>query len=323
MRSKRTLKTMTLPIAILLLVFSACVDEYNRFTPYENNRQIDNFFRTVQTLENTVTIDNQKENIIYTDNLVVIRIPENAFADADGNIVEGQVEFTYLDIVDQGIIMLYHVPTISSGDLIESAGVFKLNAQKNGQTLQLDKRINIQLPNENPVNDMQLFYGDRVGLDEFNWDVLPETEIGWEQIILSEWNLPDSLGSFGFGYEFLVDELTWINCDRFIDLSEDEKTSVCVSLPEEYTNTNTIAFVVFNDINSVLGLYGDPQKMLFCEPNNACPIGYGVTFVAISERSDGTYRFGIKETVLENNHEESIEPEEKTLQEILDILGMF
>jgi len=325
MKSKTTLKTIMLPIAILFLVLSSCIDEYNRFSAYEDNSLLDNFFRTVQSYEEKVIIDNQSISTIYTEHNAVITIPANAFADLNGNVVSGEVEFTYLDIIDQSLIMLYHVPTISSGEMIESAGVFRLSAQQSGVELQLVEKIKIQLPSENPVDDMRLFYGEESENDQFDWQVVSSTgsELGWEQVTINEWNIPDSLNGFGFGYEFLVDSLTWINCDRFSNIPEDEQTSVCVSLPDEFTNKNTAVYIVFNDIKSVIGLYGDPQKMLFCDSYESCPVGYGVTFVVISSREDGTYRLGIKETVLEKDHEESIELEEKTIQEILDILGMF
>jgi hypothetical protein len=82
-------------------------------------------------------------------------------------------------------------------------------------------------------------------------------------------------------------------------------------------------FTIFNDINSVTTLVGEADTMMFCDPYAAIPIGYDVTFICISAMGPDLYHFGMKNAVISDNHVDQIVPEERTLEEILDILGMF
>jgi len=73
----------------------------------------------------------------------------------------------------------------------------------------------------------------------------------------------------------------------------------------------------------VVALQGNPDLKQFCEPYSQMPIGYDVPFISISALGNDVYYFGMKNAVIEEDHYELIIPEQKTLQEILDILGMF
>jgi len=225
---------------------------------------------------------------------------------------------------DKGLLVLNNKPTISNGQLLESGGVFKFDALRVSDGEQLFLRdgygISVKTTSETQLPNMQLFTG---GEDDFgfNWDVV---NAGWGDVQINEWAFQDSSEVIeGVGYEFLVESLDWINCDVFYDIPDDEKTGACVVLPEIYTNLNTAVFVIFTDINSVTGLYGTPETMKFCDPYNSIPIGYDVTFITISAMGNDEYHFGMKNALITDNHEETIVPEVKTLEEILDILGMF
>lgn len=325
MKLEKEILRLWLPFAAICIFLSGCYQDAEYFIKEGSSGAIEQFFDAVQTLESTTTINSNAETNIITEDNSIITIPANAFQDANGNVVNNEnVQFEYLVIKDKGVLVMYNKPTISDGLLLESGGVFYFEASNptTNEDYQLRDGYSILVRSidPNPQSGMELFTGEERGI-EYNWNTV---DAEWGDVMISEWVFQDSNQVIdGFGYEFLVDSLTWINCDVFYDLPDDQKTSACVTLPEIYTNQNTIVFGIFTDINSVVGLYGDPQTKKFCDNYEAMPIGYDITFVSISVMGNDIYHFGMKSAVISDNHEEFIAPEVKTLEEILDLLGMF
>ncbi len=315
-----------LPVALMVLVCS-CRDSID-FVAGPITGNVEGFFDNVQTHSKSLSFENSMGAQIITSNFSVITIPSNAFVDNSGAVIEGAIDFEYIELLDKGLMMLYKVPTTTTASLIESDGVFHLSASHNNSAVKLDDdvTINIKLPNNNPRDQMELFYGNDSG-DGFNWIEADDNPNTWENIQISEWVVTDSTtgnGFEGFGYEFEINDLQWINCDIYYDLPNAAKTDVCIQLPEElYNNVNTTVYMVINDINSFAVLQGNPDTKKFCEPYGLTPIGLEVTFVTISEISEDNYHFGTKTATITENFEGLISPEEKSLNEILDILGMF
>ncbi len=314
-----------LPFAIICIFLAGCYQDKDFFILEGTTGNIDQFFSTVQTLEREFTFNVDNGTMIVTADNSILSIPADAFQDANGNVVSNtMVTLEYLLIKDKGLLVMYDKPTISDGRLLESGGVFYFEAYdaSTGEQFELREGSSIEVMSveENPIQGMQLFTGENAD-PTFNWEEVNDT---WGAVQINEWSvLVDSMEVEGVGYEFVVDSMTWINCDVFNNIPDDEKTEVCVSLPEIYTNRNTAVFTIFNDINSVTTLVGEADTMMFCDPYAAIPIGYDVTFICISAMGPDLYHFGMKNAVISDNHVDQIVPEERTLEEILDILGMF
>lgn len=314
-----------LPFASIILLVCGCYSDDVIFTATQKEGDIQLFFDQVQTQDESVTFNVNDGITIITDLETIITIPGLAFQDASGNPLSNQdIIFTYVEIKDKGSIVLYNKPTVTESGIIETGGVYEFSATNAaGEELQLVNgvEIRVQTPDANPVDDMEQFLWSTDPLSWFELDGNPNT---WDNVQVNEWIWQDSSDVIeGLGYDFLADRLDWINCDRFISLGDDQITSTCIELPELYTNENTIVFAIFSDINSVVGLYGNADLEMFCDSYEAMPIGYDVDFVSISAFSDGTYHYASKNTTIEVNHQDSLDPEEKTLEEILDLLGQY
>ena len=314
-----------LPVALMVLVCS-CRDSLE-FVPNAVTGNVNSFFGNVQTQSKSFSFENSNGAVYITDKNSVISIQPNSFVNDGGVLINGLIDFEYVELLDKGLMMLYKVPTTTTTSLIESDGVFHLSASSNNTAVNLSENtsINIKIPNDNPREQMELFYGNDSG-NEFNWIEADGNPDSWENIQINDWLVPDSSGNEveGFGYEFEVNQLEWINCDIYYDLPNSAKTEVCIQLPEElYNNVNTVVYMVIEGINSFTVLQGDPNTKIFCEPYGLTPIGLEVIFVTISEMSEGNYHFGTKSATITENYEGLISPEEKSLNEILDILGMF
>ncbi len=314
-----------LPFALLILLFTQCTDS-EKFI--DDIGDIDAFYCKVQTLETNVTLQSESNYNLLTDRNSLIVIPANAFQSPDGQEVEGTITFTFVEIFNRAHMLMYNVPTITDDNrLLESEGVFHLSARQEDQELVLrpEFEITIKTSDSSFREGMKLFYGSENENGEFGWELnnspnnSVSTEIWGVEIEQVWWETE--------GYVFNCNELTWISVDRFVDVPEEQRADVCVDLPGTderiYSNESTVVLMIFNDLNSIVKLNPTKAFTAYCEPYGLSPIDSDVTFVVISDRGNDVYHFGMKNATLENNQIEFIEPTEKSLEEILDILGMF
>ncbi len=311
---------LVLPVAMMICMYS-CTDSYE-FIPDPISGDINAFNQEVQTYSKTQLINNQDGSVIFTDDGNIITIPANTFV-LDGNPVEGDVEFEYIELMDKGLMMLYGVSTTTTSDFLESEAVFYFDASQNGNKLSLNPNLGIRvnIPSDSVSNETRFFFGEENEDELFVWEEAEPQGDLWNQVRISEWTIQ---GQDGFGYEFQTTELDWINCDIYYNIPDDQKTDVCVQMPDlVYGNVNTQVYMVINDRNSFVMLQGDPNTKQFCEPYGLTPIGSDVTFISISRLNDGSTHFGMKNAIITEGYLTGLSPEEKSLEEILDILGMF
>ncbi len=107
-------------------------------------------------------------------------IPSNAFVDANGNRVSGNVDIRYREFRDQADIFLAGVPLqYDSGGVtytFESAGMMEVAAFVNGQVVYLDKNkpVEVQYASSNPGAQFNLYrFDETIG----NWTYLGKDEI--------------------------------------------------------------------------------------------------------------------------------------------------
>lgn len=238
----------------------------------------------------------------------------NTFATLDGTPVTGQIEIEIIEVLTKGDILLIGRPTISDGQILRSAGEFYVSANQDGQELQMTGSYNISWPYANAFEDqgeMLFFEGEGQG-EEFNWVLLQNTEL-WAGT-----GIIDSLEEEG-GPVFNVfsDRFGWLNCDAFMSYLPEELTTISVTLPAEYTNVNTAVFIVFNDDNAVLPMYGDPTTEAFV--SGQIPIGVDVTIVVVSsigDPNDPQYQYDLIPITIEADQVIASIPEDATLDEI-------
>lgn len=109
----------------------------------------------------TFSIDNSKDTVIETSGGIILHIPANAFDEENVNI-EVKEALNALDIMEQGL------STVSNGELLATAGMFKITGSANGKELKLKKEITAQIPTEEIDSEMMLFDSEEVD-GEVNW----------------------------------------------------------------------------------------------------------------------------------------------------------
>lgn len=234
------------------------------------------------------SITNDKSATIETAGGVSVNIPGEVFVFHDGQVPKTPIRIELKEVFDKSAMILHRLGTVSDGRLLESFGMVHLNASSDSKELTLRDggSLEISFPNKLGKADGELFYGHKSD-SLFNWEYAgtrPGRTVTEETITyLSNGRVSVNRKIYGNDdgdfmvtsdttfetadccadstspesnvskpYNFSIQKLGWINCDRFIAF--DEKTTLDIQL-RDYSQP--IAYLVFNDINSVMQLIFD------------------------------------------------------------------
>ena len=218
---------------------------------------------------------------ILTTNGVQCTFPPLCCVTSAGLPVTGKVYVEVRLVKTKGEMIMLNKPTISNGNVLVSGGELFISLSKNGQALQLAPNAKIYLRyTDFPTNQqMKLFLGDESNPAQFNWK--PSTSSS------------DTVAVGPQAYEIATTHLRWLNCDYLFDTTGITRSLVSAVLPSNYTNANTSAFLVFREMRTVLGMYGDVPERRFI--TGKVPNGKVATVVVISKQGND-YFLG-KETI--------------------------
>jgi len=316
----------------MIVMMMSCGKDIDEFIPRENQEVVGDISRLTSRLKEdisgqisyTVSVPCFGNQAFEVDKDVVIVIPYD-FVDLTQNpCTNGFFDVTVTVCDKKGEILIAGIPTTSEHKLLESRVELKLEIKDGDKQLKLahGKKIRILVNDSDPIDRMELFYGQ--GTD---WLQVDGDSATWSNVANREWWIQtDSTAQAitGFGYECFSDSIDWINIDVFFNtIPEDQRTPVCVDLPDEFTNTNTAVFMVLDDYNNIVNLPGDSSLMLFCEHYGATPLGFNVTFIVVSEMGENNYFFAAQHTTVTPNLIETIVPVKTPYEEIKNyIMGL-
>lgn len=261
--------------------------------PVEN--EVSQFFNRNSPEPETFTITASVGGTYTGSQGTKITIPADAFTDLNGNPVTGEVDFEFLEIFAKSDIILANKPTITtSGSILESAGEFYFNATQDGNQLMLAKPVQVQAPAPNQIPDMFLFIASTDAAGNFAWAPRDSAGFYWSQA----------------SYFFDTDSLTWINIDKYIPGTN--TTEVRVVLPAGFDYDKARAFMAFDNLNSVLGLYSSSQQYF---AQDGISVGEEITVLILAERNGKLYA-GKQSLSVEANQVISIQLDELSDAEI-------
>lgn len=267
--------------------------------------------------ENNVTISNITGGIANFNDSVYVTVPAEAFVIRGGSVVNDNVVLSVTHLSSKGDIIKNSKPTESYDNILITGGAFRIKAKTlAGTDLELGagKSLSISMKNRfslAAVTGMSIFYGNENAyssnvLQQFTWNSSSDTV----NFIPSQGGI-----SVGGSYQFNLDSLNWINVDKFYNASSVTKT--IVTMPSDYTNTNTAVYMVFKNINSVLQCNSDAANRYFYK--NGIPVGQAVRFVSVSE-IDGQFYLGLADANIVSGHILNLVPQPKTQQEVIAAL---
>lgn len=261
-----------------------------------NSTELKSFFTTnLKDQEQNFIIDADTPSLITGANGSTIQFFANSFMDASGNIVNGNIDITLVEIMGKSDMILMNKPTLAYGinsDLapLVSGGELRVTAKQNGNVLKLRPGYpyNMTVPAPNGTNpDMSLFYGINKN-DTLIWD-LPDSSS-----FLSPLN--------GNAYTGYIDSLNWINCDYFYN-NPNPQTFVEVDLPSGFTNNNCIIYISFDNLNAITTFHNYSNGTYTTAPSYRLPIGLEVHFIALSIINGSPNVAIIPSTIADNHHE--------------------
>lgn len=117
------------------------------------------------------SIENKDGATIEGKDGTLIIVPTNAFLDADGNSIEGAVDFELVEALHITEMVLYNLATASDGTPLESGGMFYLNASKDGAPVIVnpERPLYIEVPTEEQKPGMMAFSGEPDEDGNLNW----------------------------------------------------------------------------------------------------------------------------------------------------------
>jgi hypothetical protein len=315
-------KIVTILLIAGALLFNACQKNIDDFVPDPLTNAPDTTWYNIITSTMPVTaLQNDLKIKLATDSFEVnntaadrsisgmqLLFTPNCCINSTGQAVTGKVNVEALLIKDKGDMVLMNKPTSSNGQLLVSGGEIFISLNQNGQQLQLapNAKVYLRYADAVPNPQMKLFYGDETNPQQFNW--VP----GF-----------DSIRAGNQFYDIVSSKLRWINCDYFYDTTGTVRSTVSAYLPFNYTNANTETFLVFKNIRSVLGMYGDVAEKRFI--STKVPNNLAATVVAISKQGNdyflGKEQITTGVNVTAGNQKVSLTPVKTSLADIKAFLA--
>jgi hypothetical protein len=119
----------------------------------------------------TFEIKASDDTVIETKGGLVLSVPANAFLDEDGKAVKGKLELIVKEALDPASIINAGLSSKSGNRLLESGGMFFVDARKDGKALTIDPSNGIyaEVPVDTLRAGMQLFRGKRLADGNIDW----------------------------------------------------------------------------------------------------------------------------------------------------------
>jgi hypothetical protein len=126
------------------------------------------------------SIDTKADTTIITPNGLVVDIPRGSFTDGSGTTITTRVLVTLIEAINGVDIMKAGLSNMAGDMLLETGGMFYIDAQVDGQQVGIDpkKPLTVMVPSENANAGMMLYEGvmNEVGVvDWSNPQPLPRT----------------------------------------------------------------------------------------------------------------------------------------------------
>ena len=216
-----------------------------------------------------------------------------------GQAVQDSIEVELKELMNQSQLLKANAQTVSNGKLLVSGGAYYINLKSKGQNLQLKKDKTLQVVfRKIAKEEMSLFYGEQDSLETVNWSEAKQTLSSNRN---NELPLTDTMPRisrensqvFEKIYEPVeLKRLGWINCDRFYEIPEKDKTNVSFTFSPKDSVACAKVFLVFQDINSLMEiLYRNAQNSYLDDEFRNIPINRKVKLIAITQKDNATYCF--------------------------------
>lgn len=243
----------------------------------------------VADVRNSLMIDTYKDSFQVSNNSTITtpgglqcNFPANCCVGNTGQTITGNVNVEMMLVRKKGDMIRLGTPTTSNNRLLVSGAQVFIRLKKDNNELHLAPGTRIEAKyTEQPIStQLKFFKGDASNATAFNW--MPNTDISDSFFITPNY------------YQFKSAHLNWLGSAYFYDTTGISRVAVKADLASYFTNANTIAYTVFKDYRSVVGMYGDISSKKFI--TGFLPVGKAITVVVISKQGND-YFLGYQNTI--------------------------
>lgn len=290
-------------LALLALAAIGCnSNDDNDTTPTENLHTAAAFRtlreNTLQEITQHFTLDASQNSVALTSEKGVrISLNPNTFT-LNGNPVTGNINLEYVEIFDGGLMAATNKPTMGKKPdgthaLLVSGGQFFLRATKNGQELEYQGGVNLEIPAALTELNPEMTLWEGVVADTTNTNgnrVWEELDMDDQQnFIFMEGNgIPA-----GTNYYAYFGNFGWTNVDCFYSLPG-PKTTILADVPEGYDDQNCAVYLSYDGKGNALAqLDTFTSQGLFSEHYGQIPVGLECHAIFVSEEN-GLFKYAIK-----------------------------
>lgn len=206
-------------------------------------------------------INAEKDTVIETAGGVVIAIPAGAFYDKFGAEVKGNFEIEVKEALNPTDIMRAGLSTTSDGKLLETGGMFYINARKDGENLNpvQNKGLYVNVPANNKKEGMMLFEGKRLDNGQINWVKPQELENNLNTVDIMSLNFYppnflDSVKTFGFDVKNkkLTDSIYYsLECNTEVDHAQAQPAGKGDTAKASNSDFDGYSYVTYSDGNTI------------------------------------------------------------------------
>jgi len=238
----------------------------------------------INDLKNQLKISSYNDSIQVASNMSYITLPSglqcyfpaNGLTTNTGQTLTGTAKVELVHIKTKGDMIRLGKPTTSNGRLLVNGNETFVRVKNDTAELQFHPGVKMTLkyPDQPISTQMKFFVGDETNAAQFNW--LPNPDPGI-----------NTVGFTQTGYEIQTNRLRWTSTCYFYDTTGIARVNVKADLAAYFTNANTIAYTVFRDFRSVVGMYGDASNKKFS--TGKLPVGKLITVVVISKQGNDLF----------------------------------
>ena len=238
----------------------------------------------VSSLQNSLMVETFKKDIevgIHKDSSVTANgltcyFPAGNYLSSGNVVVTGKISSEVLLLRKKGDMIRMNKPTVSNNRLLVSnAAVFVRLKDTQNIALAPGTLLDLKINDAGTIaNNIAFFSGEDLQNGGFNWSVNNDPTNNFIASSISP-------------LQITTNKLRWTSAAYFFDTMNISRNILTLSLPSNYTNANTIVYVVFKDLRSVVALTADVASKKFTSIK--LPDGKAITVVAISHQANDYY----------------------------------
>jgi hypothetical protein len=276
-----------------LFILTACQKDIDYFVPdpiqppREDTNWVANITSTmpVSILRDSLLLPLQNDSFLMGGSLntqylspsgMRFTFQRNSIQDSVFQVVTGRVHIQTLLLKKKGDFIRANVNTLSNRGILTAGAALFVQLSKQNSPLQIEPNSTfaVNVPVNSPITNSSLFYGD------YNIS----TSFIWQSSLDSSANRVIANSQ---GYELFSRPLGWISPAKTFVTAAPAQTRLEMNLESQYTNANTMVYLVMNNVLTVLPVRGEFSIKKF--RSDLVPAGVPVSVVVISKQGNTYY----------------------------------